>query len=115
MSDPGTETAVREAPRELLAFACAVRPDWTREETWAAIYAAKTAGLDWTRLALRLMGIALREEFPPTSPRELWDYARGITSKAAGRPPPADYLAAKAAITARATGPQPALTEGDDP
>jgi len=130
-----SEAGVREAPRELLAFVCATREDWSHEETWAAMHAAKTAGLDWTRLALRLMGIALREETPPTSPRELWDFARGITSKAASRPPPAEHVAGAIAALragdyaaawsathdgavppqiARATGEQKVLTEGND-
>jgi hypothetical protein len=134
MSAPGNEPAVREAPRELLDLACATRPDWTRDEVWNSMHAAKTAGLDWTRLALRLMGIALREEVPPTSPRELWDFARGITTKAAERPPPAEHVAAAVAAIiagdyasawsathegavppqiARATGPQQVLTEGN--
>jgi hypothetical protein len=132
MSDLDNQDLVREAPRELLAFACAVRPDWDRDDVWNAMHAAKTAGLDWTRLALRLMGIALREETPPTRPRELWDFARGITTKAAERPPPAEHVAgAIAAIIAgdyaaawtathegavppqiaRVTGGQPVLTE----
>jgi hypothetical protein len=136
VTGPDVESPVREAPRELLALACAVRPDWDEAETWNAMHAAKTAGLDWTRLALRLMGIALRVETPPTRPRELWDFARGITSKAAERPPPAEHVAgAIAAIIAgdyaaawsathegavpaqivKATGGQPALTEGNDP
>jgi hypothetical protein len=123
---------VREAPRELLSLACAVRPDWTREETWNAIHAARTAGLPWARIAAGLVGIALREEDPPTRPRELWDFARGIASKAAGQPPHAghaadaiaalragDYAAAWSAThdgavppqIARVTGGQPALTE----
>ena len=136
MTDPDSESPVREAPRELLALACAVRPDWDEAETWNAMHAAKTAGLDWTRLALRLMGIALRVETPPTRPRELWDFARGITSKAAERPPPAEHVAgAIAAIIAgdyaaawsathegavpaqiaRVTGGQPVLAEDDNP
>jgi hypothetical protein len=132
MTELDDKPGVREAPRELLDFACATRPDWTREETWNAMHAAKTAGLDWTRLALRLMGIALREETPPTSPRELWDFARGITSKAASPPPPAEHVAGAIAALragdyaaawsathdgtvppqiARVTGPQQQLTE----
>lgn len=71
-------TEIREATRELLNLACAVRGDWSREETWAAIYAAKTAGLPWDRLLMRLLGIALRDEDPPTSPRELRDDVRGV-------------------------------------
>lgn len=113
MTDLDAETAAREAPRELLAFACATRPDWSREETWNAMHSAKTAGLDWDKLALRLMGIALREETPPTRPRELWDFARGLTTKATGVPPAAGYLAVKAA-RGWGTGEQPALTEGND-
>jgi hypothetical protein len=136
MSDLDNQDLVREAPRELLAFACAVRPDWDRDDVWNAMHAAKTAGLDWTRLALRLMGIALREETPPTRPRELWDFARGITIASQGRPPPSDgHAAAIAALKsgdyaaawsathegavpaqiARVTGGQPVLTDDDNP
>jgi len=112
---PGDDgAAAREAARELLAFACSTRRDWTPEETWNAVHAARTAGLDWDKLALRLMAIALREEDPPTRPRELWDYARGITSKAAGQPPAAGYLAVKAA-RGWGTGGQEVLREGHDP
>lgn len=115
-ADPGQGDGTREASRELLAFARATRPDWSAEETWAAVHAAKTAGLDWDKLALRLMGIALREEDPPTKPRELWNFARGITSKAAGQPPAPGYLAVKAARGwMSATGGQEVLREGHDP
>lgn len=110
------EPGIREAARKLLAFACATRPDWTAAETWNAVHAARTAGLDWDRLALRLMAIALREEDPPTSPRELWDYVRGITSKAVGQPPGAGYLAVKVARGwTSTTGGQEVLREGHDP
>jgi hypothetical protein len=136
VTDPDSESPVREAPRELLALACAVRPDWDEAETWNAMHAAKTAGLDWTRLALRLMGVALRVETPPTRPRELWDFARGITIASQGRPPPSDgHAAAIAALKsgdyaaawsathegavpaqiARVTGGQPVLTDDDNP
>jgi hypothetical protein len=136
VTGPDSESPVREAPRELLALACAVRPDWDEGETWNAMHAAKTAGLDWTRLALRLMGIALRVETPPTRPRELWDFARGITIASQGRPPPSDgHAAAIAALKsgdyaaawsathegavpaqiARVTGGQPVLAEDDNP
>jgi hypothetical protein len=135
VTGPDSESPVREAPRELLALACAVRPDWDEAEVWNAMHAAKTAGLDWTRLALRLMGIALRVETPPTRPRELWDFARGITSKAAERPPPAEHVAGAIAALragdyaaawsathdgavppriARVTGPLQKLTEDND-
>ncbi|HMG64530.1 MAG TPA: hypothetical protein VK599_16425 [Streptosporangiaceae bacterium] len=107
-------TRAREAPRELLSLACATRPDWTREETWNAIHAARTAGLEWDRLALRLMAIAFREETPPTSPRELWDAVRGLRDlPGTGAPPGAGYLAVKAA-KGWGTGGQPALTEGNE-
>lgn len=82
LSDPedadGGEPGPRKAERELIAFACATRPDWTQQETWAAVYAARTAGLDWARLAARLVDIAFREEETPTRPRELWDDVRGL-------------------------------------
>lgn len=123
----------QENPRALLAFACATRPDWTRDETWNAMHAAKTAGLAWDKLALRLMVIAFRVETPPTRPRELWDFARGITSRAGARAGPADHVAGAiaaiisgdydtaymathdgAAPVRRVTGGQPALTEDND-
>lgn len=112
-ADAEGEPGAREAARELLIFACATRPDWTAEETWNAIHAARTAGLDWDKLALRLTGIALREETPPTRPRELWDFARGLTTKATGVPPAAGYLAVKAA-RGWGTGEQPVLTDNND-
>jgi hypothetical protein len=118
VTDPGAESAPpwRENPRSLLKFVTDTRPDWSAEETWNAMLAAKTAGLPWDKLALRLMTIAFREEDPPTKPRELWNFARGITSKAAGRPPAADYLAVKAAKGwMSTTGGQEVLREGHDP
>jgi hypothetical protein len=137
VTDPDDESPPQwqESARGLLNFACDTRLDWTREEVWNSIHAAKTAGLEWDKLALRLMGIAFRQETPPTRPRELWDFARGITSKAAERPPPAghvagaiaalragDYAAAWSAThdgavppqIARVTGGQPVLTEDND-
>jgi hypothetical protein len=135
MTDPDAGHLVREASRELLDLACATRPDWTREETWNAIHAARTAGLDWERLALRLLGIAFRKESPPSRPGELWDFARGITTKAAERPPPAEHVAGAIAALragdyaaawsathdgavppriARVTGPLQKLTEDND-
>ena len=78
MADTG---AWQESTRGLLYFACLTRPDWTREETWSAIYAAKTAGLPWDRLVRRLLDIAFRVETPPTRPRELWDDARGVRDR----------------------------------
>ena len=74
-------TETREALRELLNLACAVRPDWTREETWAAIYAAKTAGHEWKRIVTRLIDIAFRDDTTPTRPRELWDDVRGVRNQ----------------------------------
>jgi hypothetical protein len=111
--DDGQE-GIREAARELLAFACGTRPDWTAEETWNAIHAAKTAGLDWDKLSLRLMAIAFREETPPTRPRELWDFARGLTSASQGRPATEEFHASLAALKARNTGPMQKLTEDND-
>lgn len=76
--DASGEPGPREAERELIAFARATRPDWTQQETWAAVYAARTAGLEWARLAIRLVDIAFSDEEPPTRPRELWDDVRGL-------------------------------------
>lgn len=114
MTESAPESHVaREAPRELLAFACATRPDWDRDETWNAMLAAKTAGLPWDKLALRLMAIALREETPPTRPRELWDHARGITARTTAGPATGEFKDALAALKARTTGPMPRLADGE--
>lgn len=113
--DAEGETGIREAARELLAFACATRRDWTAEETWAAVHAAKTAGLDWGRLAARLVSIALREEDPPTRPGELWDYARGLTGhRSESVPATEEFRASLAALKARSSGPMQRLTEDND-
>ena len=111
----GKETqAAREAPRELLAFACAVRPDWPEDEVWNAMHAARTAGLGWKRIALRLVDIAFREEDPPTRPRELWDHARGLTARTGAGPATEEFRDALAALKARNTGPLQRLREQDD-
>ena len=81
MAGTGTVPGWQESTRGLLQFACLTRPDWTREETWNAIHAAKTAGLPWDRLVRRLLDIAFRAETPPTRPRELWDDARGVRDR----------------------------------
>jgi len=81
MAGTGTVPGWQESTRGLLQFACLTRPDWTREETWNAIHAAKTAGLPWDRLVRRLLDIAFRVETPPTRPRELWDDARGVRDR----------------------------------
>jgi hypothetical protein len=126
VSDPGRETPaspIRESPRELLAFVTATRPDWGEDETWTAILACKTAGFDWSRIALGMVILAHRDETPPTRPRELWDDVRGLRD----RPKPGvplDPDAKAAAIAAcrtvtdsrrHGTGGQPVLAEGRDP
>lgn len=124
-------TEIREAPRELVALALAIRPDWTEAETWSAVLACKTASFEWAKIARGLVNLALRDEPVPTSPRDLWAAMRGLRSQpgTGSGPDPsgeggADYLAAKAAMRARATGPQPVLgqtgelellREGPDP
>lgn len=113
-ADDRETRSAREAPRELLAFACAVRPDWTEEEVWNSMHAARTAGLGWKRIALRLVDIAFREEDPPTRPRELWDYARGLTARTGAGPATEEFRDALAALKARNTGPLQRLREQDD-
>ena len=123
-------TEIREASRELLALVTAMREDWSPEETWTAILACKTAGRDWKLIATRLVAIAIRDDTPPSHPRELWDDVRGVLDRPAppGRLDPearAKVLADIQAVTdARKTGPQPALRvtgeleflrEGPDP
>ena len=113
-------TEIREAPRQLLWLVCEMRADWTREETWNAIHAARTAGRDWRGIVTRLVGIALRDETPPTRPRELWDDVRGIRTPAVTRTRldpevKAELFAELQAVTEAhrhgTTGPQPRLTE----
>lgn len=117
-------TEIREAPRELLAFVTATRPDWGEDETWTAILACKTAGFDWSRIALGMVLLAHRDETPPTRPRELWDDVRGLRDRpGTGAPLDPDVkaglfaeLAAKNDAYRRgATGPQAVLPEGRDP
>ena len=74
-------TEIREAPRELLAFVRAVRGDWGEDETAAAVQACRTAGFDWSRIALGMVILALRDDTPPTRPRELWDDVRGLRDR----------------------------------
>lgn len=112
-------TEIREAPRELRALVTAMRQDWTTEETWTAILACKTAGRDWKLIVTRLVAIALRDDTPPSRPRELWDDIRGVLD----RPAPAGRLdpEARAKVLAdiqaatdardRQTGPQPSLRD----
>jgi hypothetical protein len=113
-------TEIRESPRELLALACAMRQDWTTEETWTAILACKTAGFEWSRIVRKLVDLALKdEEGPPTRPGELWDAVRGIKSLP-GTGAPLDpavkaelfgRLAAVSDARNSATGPQPMLRQ----
>lgn len=111
-------TELRECPALLVEFTTAMREDWTADETWAAIIACKTAGFEWPRIARGLIDLALTDEPVPTKPRDLWNARRGLRSLPGtgtlpelGGPGGSDYLAAKAAMKARATGPQAVLTE----
>jgi hypothetical protein len=119
-------TEIFESPRELVAFVCATRRDWTEDETQNAIQACRTAGHDWSRIALGMVVLALRDETPPTRPRELWGDVWGSRSRTGpgGRLDPAAKAQAIADCQAAAeslrqpavTGGQPALREGgDDP
>ena len=112
-------TEISEAPRKLVEFVCATRPDWTEDETQTAIQACRTAGHDWSRIALGMVVLALRDETPPTRPRELWGDVWGSRSRTGpGAPLDPDVKAGLldrfAAVTDAyrhgATGPQPALT-----
>lgn len=117
-------TGIVDAPRELAAFVCATRPDWTEDETMTAIGACRTAGFEWPRIALGMVVLALRDETPPTRPRELWGDvwdSRSRTGPAGSLDPDAKAaaIAACQVVTESrrhaATGGQPVLAEGDDP
>lgn len=102
----------REAPRELLALACATRPDWDREAAWQALHAAHDAGWDWGRTLKRAVALMLRED---GDPRELRDEARGTRPSG---PTGADVYARGGQLWRelyenRKTGPQPVLPERD--
>lgn len=114
-------TGIRECPALLVEFTTAMREDWTGDEVWAAITACKTAGYEWARIARGLVGLALADEPVPTKPRDLWAGRRGLKSPpgTGTLPDPsgsggAEYLAAKAAMRARVTGPQPVLRESGE-
>jgi hypothetical protein len=118
-------TEIFESPRELVAFVCAMRADWTEDETLTAIQACRTAGHDWSRIALGMVVLALRDETPPNRPRELWDDVWGSRSRTGpgGQLDPDAKARAVAACEAAsdairhpaATGPLPVLPEGRDP
>jgi hypothetical protein len=61
-------TGIREAPRELLALAVAMREDWDRDETWNALLACRAAGWEFTRTALETVRLLVRLD---SEPREL--------------------------------------------
>jgi hypothetical protein len=61
-------TGICEAPRELLALAVAVRPDWDRDEAWDALLACRAAGWEFTRTLLATVRLLVRED---AEPREL--------------------------------------------
>jgi hypothetical protein len=61
-------TGVREAPRELLALAAAMRGDWDRDETRDALLACRAAGWEFTRTVLAVARLLVRED---SAPREL--------------------------------------------
>lgn len=118
-------TEIFESPRRLLDLVCDMRRDWDPEETWTAILAAKTAGLPWPRIVRGLVDLAIRDEEPPTRPRELWDDVRGIRLPAGTRarldPGVKERLLADCAAATdsrrqeAATGGQQVLAEGHDP
>jgi hypothetical protein len=113
-------TEIFEAPHELVAFVCETRRDWTQDETATAIAACRTAGHDWSRIALGMVVLALRDETPPTRPGELWADVWGSRSRTGpgGQLDPAAkakaFAACEAADSRRhaGTGAQPALREG---
>jgi hypothetical protein len=117
-------TGISESPRELVAFVCATRCDWTEDETMTAIAACRTAGHDWSRIALGMVVLALRDETPPTRPQELWGDVWGSRSRTGPGAPLdpgvkaelfATFEAASDAHRHPATGGQPVLAEGRDP
>jgi hypothetical protein len=117
-------TEIFEAPRELVEFVCATRLDWTQDETMTAIGACRTAGFDWSRIALGMVVLALRDETPPTRPRELWGDvwdSRSRTGPAGSLDPDARAAAIAACQVVTdsrrhgVTGGQQVLAEGDDP
>jgi hypothetical protein len=118
-------TEIFESPGKLREFVCDMRHDWSPDETATAIQACRTAGHDWSRIALGMVVLALRDETPPNRPRELWDDVWGSRSRTgpAARLDPAakaelfaTFAAASDAIRhPAATGPLPVLPEGRDP
>ena len=111
-------TEIREAPRQLLWLVCEMRADWTLEETWNAIHAARTAGRDWRGIVTRLVGIALREETPqvPVSCRTTCGGSgrrrgRGRGSTRTSRRSCSPSSGRIEAHRHGTTGPQPRLTE----
>jgi hypothetical protein len=64
-----TEAEIREAPRELLALAVAMRPDWDRDATWNGLLAAHAAGWTPTRMLREVTRLVLIGDSTPTDLR----------------------------------------------
>lgn len=58
-------TEIREAPRELLALAVAVRPDWDPDDTWNALLAARAAGWDFPGTLRETIRLLLQDDSEP--------------------------------------------------
>lgn len=82
-------TELSDAPRELLALACASREDWNRDETWSAILAAKHAGWPFARIVREITRLLLIDD---SGPREL-RFAAGETRTTAPGTLPEDLRA----------------------
>jgi hypothetical protein len=67
-------TEIREAPRELVALAVAMRPDWDEEETWQAVRATHDAAWPWKRTLQETTRLLLTAD---SSPADLRHAARG--------------------------------------
>lgn len=58
-------TEPREAPRELLALAVAMREDWDKDQTWSALHAAHDAGWTPGRMLREITRLLLIEDSSP--------------------------------------------------
>lgn len=75
-------TEVREAPRELLAYALAMRDDWDRDLTWNALLACKAANWPWKRIHEEMSRLLFVDD---SSPEELRHAAGGTRLPRTGR------------------------------
>lgn len=90
---------IREAPRELLALAVAMREDWDSERTWNALLAAHAAGWTFPRALREVTRLLLIEDSSPADLR----VAAGETRSAAPGSLPDDLRAQVLAASEAAT------------